>query len=177
MGGGAALWMSINEAERIEKVVPVGTFGIATQAPYHKLSWVLTELPLNEWSYALMKRFPILLGAALRQIFLDPEKLTPELSAEVLDVLQDGANGRAFSQFQRGEMRWERLSSVFTDQLPNMTHPTLFIHGAGDTLVPAADVERMANRMQSASFELMQASHWPMRECPKEFNSLVLSFL
>jgi len=36
MGGGVSLWSAVNHPERVEAIVPVGTYGIADRAPYHR---------------------------------------------------------------------------------------------------------------------------------------------
>lgn len=104
MGGGAALWCAINQPARVESLVPVGTYGVAGRAPYQILSYLLTKLPLNLVSYAMMRRNPKMLRRALEAIFAEPGKVTREIVAEVVNVLADSGNGATFSNFQRGEM-------------------------------------------------------------------------
>ena len=177
MGGGAALWTAINHPTRVNYLVPVGTYGVADRAPHHLLSYLLTKLPLNSVSYAVMRRFPNLLRRAVEAIFAKPEKVTPEIIAEVQDVLRAAGRGAPFSNFQRGEMTPTRLRSVFTSELQDVSNRTLFIHGKEDSLVPLKVVELTASSMRNACLEVMDAGHWPMRECPEQFNELVVSFL
>ncbi|MGF1463504.1 MAG: alpha/beta fold hydrolase [Maricaulaceae bacterium] len=56
-------------------------------------------------------------------------------------------------------------------------HPTLFIHGQDDRLVPLDAAKNAAKRIPCARVEVMNAGHWPMRECPGAFNAIVLRFL
>lgn len=177
MGGGAALWSAINRPERVAQLVPVGTYGLAQHAPYHRLSFLLTKLPLNSVSYAMMRRYPKLLRRSLEAIFADPNKITPDILSDVEDALRLAGDGAPFSHFQRGEMTITSLRSVFTNELPGIRHPTLFIHGRQDSLVPLEAVTTAATSMQNARVEIMDAGHWPMRERPKEFNKIVMSFL
>ena len=177
MGGGVALWSAIHHPKRVTALVPVGTFGVAERAPYHKLSYLLTKLPLNALTYALMRRYPKSLKRALEGLFADPKRVTPELVTEVAEVLRTAGNGAAFSQFQRGEMTVSRLRTVFDDDLKTVHHPTLFIHGRNDALVPLDAVKHAATLVQNARLEILDAGHWPMRERPIEFNKTVVSFL
>ncbi len=177
MGGGAALWSAVNRPERLAALVPVGTYGVAERARYHTLTYLLTKLPLNAVSYGLMRRYPWMLRRAVEAIFADPGKVTPEILAEVEDVLATAGNGEAFTNFQRGETTATGLRSVFGSDLQGVSQPTLFIHGKNDALVPLGAVEVAANAMPNARLEVMPAGHWPMREDPETFNSLVLSFL
>ncbi|MEM6382569.1 MAG: alpha/beta fold hydrolase [Pseudomonadota bacterium] len=177
MGGGAALWSAINRPERVKALVPVGSFGIAERAPYHRLSYLLTKLPLNAVSYALLRRYPALLRRSVEALFSDPKRVTPDLVAEVADVLKTAGSGAAFTHFQRGEMTVTRLRSVFAEDLGMISHPILFIHGNKDALVPIEEVEATLSGLQNAHLEAMDAGHWPMREQPLAFNELVVSFL
>lgn len=177
MGGGAALWSAINRPGRVAALVPVGTYGVAARAPYHTLSYWLTKLPLNAASYAIMRRSPRMLRRAVEAIFAEPSRVTTELLAEVEEVLRSAGNGAAFSNFQRGEMTATRLRSAFAPELREVFHPTLFIHGRDDSLVPLEALETAASSMPNARVEIMDAGHWPMRESPEAFNELVISFL
>ncbi|MFQ6550586.1 alpha/beta fold hydrolase [Aestuariibius sp. 2305UL40-4] len=177
MGGGASLWSALNHPERVEAIVPIGTYGIADRAPHHRLSYVLTKLPLNAVSYAVMRRYPSMLRRALEAIFANPEKVTDEIIAEVQDVLGSAGNGAPFTNFQRGEMTSARLRTSFGSELSKVSCPSLFIHGKEDSLVPLKTVEAAIGLMKNASLEVMDAGHWPMREDPETFNELVLAFL
>ncbi|MEM9975696.1 MAG: alpha/beta hydrolase [Pseudomonadota bacterium] len=177
MGGGAAIWSAINHPERVKALIPVGTFGVAERAPSHTLSYLLTKLPLNAVSFAVLRRFPTLLRRSVEALFADPARVRPDLVAEVEDVLRAAGNGAAFTHFQRGEMTATRLRTVFERDLKQVSQPTLFIHGAKDKLVPLEAVKTAAARMPNANLKVMDAGHWPMREQPEAFNELVVSFL
>nr|WP_223274727.1 alpha/beta fold hydrolase [Tateyamaria sp. syn59] len=177
MGGGAAIWSAIHRSERVTALLPVATFGVAERAPYHRLTYLLTKLPLNAVSYVLLRRSPRLLRRSVEALFARPDRVTPELIAEVAEVLKAAGNGAAFTNFQRGETGATRLRSVFSDRLADVVQPTLFIHGAQDQLVPLEAVKRAADRVTSARLEVMDAGHWPMRERPEQFNELVMAFL
>lgn len=177
MGGGTALWSALNRPERVDAIVPVGTYGIADRAPYHMLSYLMTKVPLNALSYAVMRRYPSMLRRAVEAIFADPRKVTPEIVAEVQDVLASAGHGAPFSDFQSGEMTPTRLRTSFMPELSRVSCPSLFIHGKEDSLVPLEAVEAAVSSMKYASLEVMHAGHWPMREDPDAFNELVLSFL
>ncbi|MEM6896275.1 MAG: alpha/beta fold hydrolase [Pseudomonadota bacterium] len=177
MGGGAALWSAINRPERVKAVVPVASYGIADRVPLHTLTFLLTKLPLNAVSFALLRRSPKLLRRSVEALFADPKRVTPQLVAEVAEVLQAAGAGAAFTQFQRGETGAKRLRTVFGSEIKTVSQPMLFIHGAQDALVPLDAVERAARSLKTARLEVMDTGHWPMREQPETFNDLVLSFL
>ena len=177
MGGGAALWTAVNHPDRVGRLVPVATYGVQQTAPYHLLSYLAAHLPLNTLSYAVLRRSRWATRRALQAIFADPKSVAEQLVDEVQDVLTDGAVGKVFTQFQRGEIRLRRLRTVVTPDLGKVAQPTLFVHGKADTLVPLRDVRRAAERMPAADLKILEAGHWPMREAPAAFNAAVEAFL
>lgn len=177
MGGGAALWSAVHHPDRVEALIPVATYGVAQRAPYHVASFLMTMLPVNALAYAVMRRHSPTLRRAVEAIFADPARVSDEIIADVSDALTDAGNGKPFSDFQRGEMTMRRLRTVLSEALKDVAHPTLFIHGRGDTLVPIDAVKRAAASMTNARVDVMDAGHWPMRERPDAFNALVLDFL
>ncbi|MEJ6395518.1 alpha/beta hydrolase [Gymnodinialimonas sp. 2305UL16-5] len=177
MGAGASLWCAIHHPDRVKALVPVGTYGVASKAPYHLLSFLLTKLPLNAISYGFMRRSPKMLRRALASIFADPNQITDEVLSEVAGVLANAGAGEAFTNFQRGEMTATGLRTDLSTQMRDIRQPTLFIHGREDSLVPLSSVERAASSMPNARVQIMDAGHWPMRERPDEFNKLAHRFL
>lgn len=177
MGGGASLWTALNHPRRVEAIVPVGTYGVGKTGPYHFLSYLLTKLPLNVWSYGLMRSNPWMLRQALGSIFADPANVAAEILTEVRDLLDRPDVALAFSRFQRGEMTPSRLRTFLTPYLHSIQQPTLFVQGRHDTLVPLEAVQDAASRMPNAKLELMEAGHWPMREDPDRFNAIIMQFL
>ena len=177
MGGGTALWTALHHPERVARIVPVASYGLAAHAPYQLLSYLAARLPLNRLSYAVMRRSRWALRHALESLFANPGKVTEAIVSEVQGVLDGTARPRAFSDFQKGELTPEGLRTVLTPRLGEVDQPTLLIHGRADRLVPLAEVERAATAMPHARLEVMEAGHWPMRECPDAFNRLVTGFL
>ncbi|MEM9724528.1 MAG: alpha/beta fold hydrolase [Pseudomonadota bacterium] len=177
MGGGAALWAALRRPERVDALIPVASYGVAARAPYHPLSYLLTKLPLNALAFAWMRRRPSALRAAVRALFADPTRVTPDLLSDVAAALEAAGGGAAFTHFQRGEMTPASLRTVFVDELAALAQPTLFIHGVRDALVPLTAAQAAADAAPNARLELLDAGHWPMREAPEAFNALVRAFL
>ena len=113
----------------------------------------------------------------LESIFADANRVRDELVDEVMQTLADGRSARAFTHFQRSEMSPSRLGTVLINQLHTIAQPTLFLQGREDTLISLPDVQRAAQQMPNAQVEVLDAGHWPMRECPESFNRLIVDFL
>ncbi|MEM8851895.1 MAG: alpha/beta fold hydrolase [Pseudomonadota bacterium] len=177
MGGGAGLWLAVNQPERVGRIVPVAAYGLQRKVRRHLLSYLMAQLPLNRLGYAAFRRSRESLRRSLEAIFADPARLTEEIVDEVEALLRAGASAAPFTHFQRGELRPRGLATNLADHVASLPHRTLFIHGRADRLVPLADIRAVAARMPQAKLVEMDVGHWPMRECPDAFDAHVVKFL
>ena len=177
MGGGTALQTALDAPDRVRSLVLAGTYGVQEKAPNHLLTYLMLQLPINTVSYALLRRSRWLTRKMLESIFANPERVSDALVDEVMHTLADSDSAKAFTQFQRSEISLKRMGTVLIDQLPMINQPTLFIQGREDSLISLPAIQRAAQQMPDARVEVLEAGHWPMRECPERFNRLVFEFL
>lgn len=179
MGGGAALAYALENPERVERLVPVDSYGLACRAPFHRTAFLFLQLPfLIDWTWAILRRSRRLSGLSLQGIFADPQAATPQLVDEVYAAIRQPNSGRAFYAFQRDEVRWGGLTSCFVDRLPSLRVPTLFIHGERDNLVPLQDAQNAAALVPGARLLILEdCGHWPQREKPEIFTQHITAFL
>ncbi|MBI1296161.1 alpha/beta fold hydrolase [bacterium] len=177
MGGGAALGYTLAHPDRVAKLVLVDSYGLAAQAPFHRLSYLATRVPvLSRTAYATMRRSRTLTRWGVRSIFAGP---VPE------DVVQDSFvelqlphAGEPFIAFQRAEVAPDRLRTCYMDRLSELTNPVLLIHGDKDMLVPLSAAKEAARRLPNARLEIFkETGHWSTRERPELFNQCTLDFL
>jgi len=77
-----------------------------------------------------------------------------------------------FAQLQ-AILAWEAFS-----RLPQITAPTLVIHGVNDRLVPAANSDLIARRIPSAQLvKVADAGHIFLTDQPEKAHDAILSFL
>lgn len=179
MGGGIALGFALQSPQRVDSLVIVDSYGLQTAAPAHKLSYLFTRMPLlSEMTWALLKCSRTMTRASLRSIFDKPNVVSEELVDEVYAELKKPGIGRAFISFQKSEVLWNGLRTVYVDRLHEIKVPTLIVHGAKDRLVPL-DRARQAHQLirDSQLHVIADCGHWPQREKPDEFNRLLLQFL
>ncbi|GAB4296232.1 MAG: alpha/beta fold hydrolase [Desulfuromonadia bacterium] len=63
-------------------------------------------------------------------------------------------------------------------ELSHLHHPSLILHGLGDTITPPASARYIADRLPHASLQYLPGiGHAPFLSRPEEFNSLVSSFI
>jgi len=179
MGGGASLAYALAHPERVDRLVLVDSYGLASRAPYHLLSFLFLQVPQwISWTWAVLRRSRRLARLSLAAIFADLDHATPELVEEVYAAIRRPDSGRAFYAFQRDEVLWNGLASVYMDRLPELRCPVLFIQGEKDSLVPMEDVRMAVARVPGARLLILpDCGHWPQREQPQAFNRSVAAFL
>lgn len=178
MGGGAALGLALAHPQRVRCIVPVGSYGLQRKLQAHQISWLLTRMPwITKMTYRTMRGSATMTRRFLASVIANPGRSDDLLVAEVMEVVQQPDTGRAFALFQEREVEWSRLRTCYLDRLGEITAPTLFLHGRRDGLVPLSLAQEAASRVPGATLKTLDAGHWPMRECPAEFNDLLLAFL
>jgi len=179
MGGGIALGFAPQSPQRVSRLVLVDSYGLQTAAPAHKLSYLFIRIPmLNEMTWYLLKRSRTMTWASLRNIFHNPDVVSDELVDEVYAELKKPGTGRAFISFQRSEVLWNGLRTVYIDRLHEIKVPTLIVHGAKDRLVPLGCAQQAHKLIKGSRLHVIaDCGHWPQREKPDEFNRVLLEFL
>ena len=177
MGGGAALGYTLAHPERVAKLVLVDSYGLAAQAPFHRLSYLATRLPvLSRTAYATMRRSRTLTRLGVRSIFAGP--VPEDVVHDSFVELQLPHAGEPFIAFQRAEVAPGRLRTCYMDRLGELTNPVLLIHGDKDMLVPLSAAQEAARRLPNARLEIFkETGHWATRERPELFNQCTLDFL
>ncbi|HEX6551973.1 MAG TPA: alpha/beta hydrolase [Ktedonobacteraceae bacterium] len=180
LGGAIALALTLHAPTRVEKLVLVDTYGIQDKLAAQRLSYLYVHLPfLDELSYWLIGRSRSLVRwSLLAGLIYNPTRLPDELVDQVYQAAREPGAGKAFISLQRSDVRWSGLRSDFTHKLHEITVPTLIVHGAEDTAVPLAYAQRAKALIPHVELYVMQeCRHWPQREKPEEFISVVGNFL
>lgn len=177
MGGGAALGFALAHPQRVRKLVLVDSYGLASHAPFHSLSYAMLHMRwLIRQSYALMRRSRTLTAWGLRALL--GGKVSAEVVEAVFEAVQDPRAGESFYAFQVSEMQPTRLRTCYQERLHELPMPVLIMHGERDQLVPVQAAHLAAQQIPNARLHVLpEAGHWLPREQPAEFNRLLLDFL
>jgi pimeloyl-ACP methyl ester carboxylesterase len=179
MGGGISLGYGLQHPENVERLVLVDAYGLADKAPMHRLSYLMVQMPwLSDLTYALVKGSRQMARSTLSGIICHPEMITDDLIDEVLKEIQRPGAGKAFAVFQKDEISWNGLKTVFMDRLKEISVPTLIVHGEKDSLVPLAAARQAAQSIPGAKLEVLEGcGHWAQRDAPEHFNQKLVDFL
>ncbi len=177
MGGAIAIGFTLENPEKVEKLVLVDSYGLQRKAPMHKLSYLYVHLPgiraLTYWSL----RSRAFVKYSLSSILKRPGSLTDELIDLVHDQVKKPGVAKAFSDLQDGDIDWNGLKTNYIDRLNEIQSKTLIIHGGKDSLVPL-DCSKEAHQIITGSeiYIMAGCGHWPQRDNPDEFNRVVKDF-
>lgn len=179
MGGGIAIGFALAYPQRVNRLVPVDSYGIQRKYPGGLWGYYLVRMEwLNRFSWWLLGRNRALTRASLQQIMYDPNALSDDLINEVYEEIRRPRAGMAFRSFQRHEVLRDGVRTCYLDRLKEIQAETLFIHGENDRLVPVECAREAHAKLPGSRLEVIPAcGHWPQREQPDEFNRILLDFL
>jgi pimeloyl-ACP methyl ester carboxylesterase len=178
MGGAIAIGVMLRWPERISHLALVDSYGLQRKVAMHFISWLTVMTPgAMESTWALVRRYPAVARWLSGGIFHDPRAIPPELMAEMLAEARQPYAGRAFTRYQRDEVKWNGLKTVYLSRLPEIVARTLIIHGREDTAVPLACAEEANRLIRGSQLHVIDgAGHWSQREKPEEFLRTALEF-
>jgi pimeloyl-ACP methyl ester carboxylesterase len=97
----------------------------------------------------------------------------PEVVKRVRKMITQ-SNPKGAAAAQRGMA----VRRDYTDDLPNISVPSLIIVGRADAIRPITDAEFMRERIQNSRLEIIEdAAHMTNVEQPEKFNHALISFL
>jgi pimeloyl-ACP methyl ester carboxylesterase len=179
MGGSAALGIALDDPDRVERLVLVDSYGLRDAVPGGIGSYLLANTPFaNVFGRQFASSSLEATRMAVGEFVHDPAGLSDEFVAEVNERLRRPGAGESFFGFMRDEFRPDGVRTDYSDRLGELSVPTLLVHGAEDSLVPAKWSRDAAAQIPDARLELIErCGHWPPRERPERFNEILGGFL
>ena len=170
-GGGITLWLARYRPERVRSMVLVDssapTYANDRRSRLAALRPV-TSLFLRSWVLR-----PATVRKALLRSFHDGALVTPELVQAYYERLRVEGVADAYYGLtapSRGPADPVRLEEIRT--------PALVVWGRHDVIIPLPGGQRAAQRLQRATFTVLENSgHVPMEEQPEDFLKVVVPFL
>ena len=185
LGGGLALGHLLERPGAARGAVLLGTFGVMPRLTDGPLSaanqlgtWLLLRTGMLSAMTRSYSRSPAAMERGLRSIVRTPAARTPELVNAVIAEAAAGRGLRAFEEWQRDQVRWNRLRTDYTDRLGTIRAPVLLVHGERDGGVPIARARAAAERLPRGELLAVPgAGHWVQRDRPELVVPALLRFL
>ncbi|MDR1431123.1 MAG: alpha/beta fold hydrolase [Propionibacteriaceae bacterium] len=179
LGGGITLKAAIDEPQLLSAIIPVDAWGLSNRLPFHRLTHWYVNSALNRQGFAWTAKYPWIVRWSLgANLFGDKGKVTDELVDEVLTSMRVPGSGEPFRSFQLAEITPTGITNSLYDHMPDIALPTLLVHGSRDAAVPLKDAITAQPRFPNARLHIMEGCrHWPQKERPEEFASVVADFL
>lgn len=180
MGGDVALNLALHHPERVAGLVLIAPGGLVPTIGNrftHVLAWLIAQTP--DWlllpTIRLANRFT---GAAMAAMVADPASLPSEVAAEFVREASQPRAGIAYARYNQATLGRHGMRNDLSDQVHNITVPTLFFHGAEDRLVPPDASRRAASYMAQSRMVLVpHCGHWAQLEAHDRFMEEVDGFL
>lgn len=179
MGGAISLGVTLKWPERVRHLVLVDSYGVQRKVALHFMSWLMVQVPgIMESTWLLSRSSRSMSRWLLSSIFYNPKTIPNSLMDELFAEARKPYAGRAFTRYQRNDITWNGLRTIFLEHLAEIKSPTLVIHGRNDTAVPLTCAEEAHRLIANSQLHIIDhAGHWPQREKPEEFIQIVTDFL
>ncbi|MFJ6531738.1 alpha/beta fold hydrolase [Microbacterium sp. NPDC091662] len=174
LGGGMTVGHLLDQPGRARTAVLLGCYGLMPRLAdgiSGRITQFGTFVLLRSGLLAAMTRSyarnTSAMERGLRDLVRNPKARTPELVEAVLAEAATGTGLETFGEWQRDQVLWNRLRTVYTAQLPAITTPTLLLHGDRDSGVPLARIRVAAELLPEGSLVTVPgAGHWVQRDRP-----------
>jgi pimeloyl-ACP methyl ester carboxylesterase len=176
LGGAVGINMAVNHPERVSQLVVVDPAGLMAKLP---LFYRLASLPV--WGAAMVNLIgKPLLEMGIRKLFYDPDFLSPEMLDLAWKYFDMSGRKNTLHQIirQNANLKGVRPEAVLREKVQRLKVPTLFVHGAQDSLFPLAEVQEVVKMVPGARMAVIdRCGHCPQIEKAVEFNEVVMAFL
>lgn len=174
LGGGMTVGHLLDQPGRARTAIMLGCYGLMPRladgplgALTHFSSFLLLRTGLLGAMTRSYARSDTAMERALRGLVRDPGSRTPALMDAVIAEAASGTGLEVFGEWQRDQVLWNRLRTVYTSQLASVRTPTLLVHGSRDSGVPLARIETAAELLPDGTLlTVPDAGHWVQRDRP-----------
>lgn len=179
MGGGIALGVALKYPGRVNRLILVNSYTLGKQMVGGFFTYMATRAGFVGAALRFaLKHSRALVRRGLRWIIHRPEAISDELVEDALQAIRKKETHPAWRTFQKQEISIVGFRTIFLDDLPRLSVPTLFLHAANDRLIPVAYARQAHQRTPESTLVVMEdVGHLIPREKPDEFHRIVREFL
>jgi pimeloyl-ACP methyl ester carboxylesterase len=171
--GGAVSWRTaLAHPARVEKLILVDAGGYPGPSTSVPIGMRLLRVPGLPW--LMQHTLPrSLVEQGMRNVFGDPNRVTPEMVERSFELTAREGNRRALVDRVR-----QRSPSTTYERIRELTLPTLIVWGGRDRLIPPANAERFHREIEGSMLAMFDdLGHAPEEEDPVRTVEAVKSFL
>jgi pimeloyl-ACP methyl ester carboxylesterase len=166
-GGAIALRIAAQHPERVDSLVLMGSMGV---------DFPITEGLERVWGYE--PSFENM--RQVLDVFAYDRRLVPDELAEVRyrASMQPGFQESYAAMFPPPRQRWVDAMRTDDDEIRQLRHRTLIVHGREDKVIPLETSINLVQLIDDAELHVYpHCGHWTMIERSDDFNRLVHEFL
>jgi pimeloyl-ACP methyl ester carboxylesterase len=165
-GGAIALRLATKNPDRVDKMVLMGSMGV----PFE-----ITEGLDNVWGFqGTLEHMKTVMG-----YFAYDKSLT---SGDLAQARFEGATQPGFQEsfsamFPAPRQRWVEAMTVPEEEIRELPHRTLIVHGREDQVIPVSNSYKLLELLDNADLSVFShCGHWSMIERKDDFNRQVRDF-
>src|SRR5689334_11230577 len=165
-GGAIALRLTTRHPDRVDKLVLMGSVGVAFE---------ITEGLDAVWGYDGTLEG---MQKIMRYFAYDKSLTTGDLAqARFEGATQPGFQEAFSSMFPAPRQRWVEAMQVPDDEIRSLSNRTLIVHGREDQVIPLETSLKLLQLLDNADLSVFShCGHWSMIERRDDFNRLVRDF-
>ena len=166
-GGAIALRIAARHPDRVGRLVLMGSMGV---------DFPITDGLQRVWGYE--PSFENMRGVL--DVFAYSREIVNDELAKVRyeGSIQPGFQEAFAAMFPAPRQRWVAAMTTPEDELKQVQHRTLIVHGREDQVIPLANSYRLEELLENADLAVFShCGHWSMIERTADFTRLVTDFL
>ncbi|MEE6166307.1 MULTISPECIES: alpha/beta fold hydrolase [unclassified Mycolicibacterium] len=185
LGGGMTIGHVLDRPGGVTAAMLLGSYGVMPRLADGPLSGVRQAVTWAALRTGLLSAATTWVGGrrsamarSMQALITDPTQLTDELMDEIMAAAGRAGGFEAFAQWQRDQVKWNRLRTDYTGRLASLTCPVLIVHGDRDSGVPVARARAAAAMIPNARLKVIAgAGHWVQRDRPDAVLDAMIEFL
>lgn len=182
LGSATSLGFALDSPDRVSRLVLTSCAGLQDRVQAHELAWLSLRRPFSwligrSMSAEGMRRWVRTKVAFAEYVPSDDIDALADIAADEL-LTKRRHGGHMFCDWNRYETGPRHHRVNFTDRIPELAQPTLFVHGADDRAVPVRHPREAATTAPQGQLAVIEgAGHFVPVERPREYVAVVRKFL
>lgn len=185
LGGGMTIGHVLDRPDRVTGAMLLGSYGLMprlSDGPLSGVRQLVTWATLRTGLLGAVTRWVgtnrAVMTKSMQSLIRNPTELTVELMDEIMVAAQQHDGFRAFEQWQRDQVLWNRQRTDYTPRLVSFPRPALIVHGDRDPGVPVARARAAVELIPDAHLKIVAgAGHWVQRDRPDIVLEAMTGFL